>query len=407
MDMSIQIMAPEERKYTYTQSGQLINQTGCIGHLRVDLGNGREFYSSWEDHQADLKTQEFRRELDQVIDAFRFGPIYVDKHNCIIQEGDKLRYDDGSLEEVFLLEDGSKGHSVTNPDYLKNHPDAEGKFTPLIASPNYTGLRKLHDAEIEGLEDPELRKNGANVGAILETRDALHRFCTGPENAAASFGNHSDWGLRVNTPEYAYLMRLNPNMGVYSLYCYCYRRDWLEQHMEDARRGIRFIDPHYQELFRIPDGDRIRINKPTGEKVDRVARYIDDYHVEIGGSFGSNLYHICEFAEYMERCENEVIPLRSSLPEKCFVYIEATDEIGIVDKGEMGYRPAGAAPEKGISKRRSVEYLNETQGVSKAQAAAMSAGSIFGWDTKAADPANYNEQGELQAQKRSDRGDAR
>ena len=28
----------------------------------------------------------------------------------------------------------------------------------------------------------------------------------------------------------------------------------------------------------------------------RTCRYIDDYHVEIG----SNLYHICEFAEHME-----------------------------------------------------------------------------------------------------------
>ena len=30
---------------------------------------------------------------------------------------------------------------------------------------------------------------------------------------------------------------------------------------------------------------------------DRVCRYIDDCHVEIG----SELYHICQFAEIMER----------------------------------------------------------------------------------------------------------
>ncbi len=404
MDLSIQIMTPEERKYTYTQSQQIISQTGCIGHLRADLGSGEEFYSSWDDHRGDLKTPEFKRELDQVINALRFGPMYVDKHNRILQDGDMLRFDDGSLEQIWTLETGVKGYSVTNPDYLKNHPDAEEKYTPLIASPMLNGLRKLHEAEIEGLEHPENRENMALVGAILESRDALRKFCY--SSTEASFGNNQEWGLRVNTPDYAYLMRLNPNKGVYGLYCYCYRRDWLEQHMEDARRGIRFINPHYQELFRIPDGDQIRIIKPDGEKLDRTARYIDDYHVEIGGGFGSNLYHICEFAERMEHVGNEVIPLRSSLPEKCFVYVESTDEIGIVERGEMGYWPAGVVPEKGVSKRQGVDYLNEAQGITKEQATAMKAGSLCGWATKAADPANYNDQGELQ-KKRKDRGDAR
>ena len=78
MDLSVQIMTQEERKYTYTQSQQIISQTGCIGHLRADLGSGEEFYSSWDDHRGDLKTPEFKRELDQVINALRFGPMYVD-----------------------------------------------------------------------------------------------------------------------------------------------------------------------------------------------------------------------------------------------------------------------------------------------------------------------------------------
>ena len=405
MDMSIQIMTPEERKYTYTQSSQIASQTGCIGHLRADLGSGEEFFSNWDDHRGDLNTPEFKVEINQVINALRFGPMYVDKHNRILQDGDMLRFDDGSLEQIWTLETGVKGYSITNPAYMKNHPDAEEKYTALIASTMLNGLRKLHEAEIEGLEHPENRENRALVGAILESRDTLRKFCY--STTEASFGNDQEWGLRVNTPDYAYLMRLNPNKGVYGLYCYCYRRDWLEQHMEDARRGIRFINPHYQELFRIPDGDQIRIIKPDGEKLDRTARYIDDYHVEIGGGFGSNLYHICEFAERMELLGNEVIPLRSSLPEKCFVYVESTDEIGIVERGETGYWPAGVVPEKGLSKRKSVEYLNDAQGVTKAQATAMKAGSLCGWATKAADPANYNEQGDLQKSKRRDRGDAR
>ncbi len=404
MDMAIHIMTPEERKYTYTQSQQIISQTGCIGHLRGYFGIDWSFYTTWEDHRGDLKTTEFKQALTKVINTLRFAPVYVDKHNCIIQAGDTLRYEDGTLEEVFALEDGSLGHNITNPDYLKHHPDAEEEFSPLTCTPMLHGVWKLHSAVIEGLENPETRRNSATVGTILKSREAILRFFN--DRLEAGFSNHQDCGIRVDTKEYSFLMRLNPHKDNYNLYCYCYRRDWLEQHMANAQRGIRFIDPHYRELFRIPDGDMIRIIMPNGVKSDREVRYIDEYHVEIGGSFGCDMYHICEFAERMEYAGNEVIPLRSSLPEKCFVYVESTDEIGIVERGEMGYLPADVKPERGVSKRQGVEYLNDAQGVTKAQAAAMSAGSMFGWATKAADPANYGDQGEPQKPKRKDRGDA-
>ena len=108
-----------------------------------------------------------------------------------------------------------------------------------------------------------------------------------------------DYGFRTDTVQYAYLFRLNPNKGEYNLYCYCYRRDWLDKHIQDSARGIRFIDSHYKELFRIPDGGQIRIIYPDGETLTKGCRYIDNYHVEVGTG-SCNLFHICEFAERME-----------------------------------------------------------------------------------------------------------
>lgn len=405
MDLSIKLLTSEEQKYTYTQSSQIISQTGCIGHLRADFGEGESFRSSWDDHYSTLKSPEFKRELDQVINTLRFGPIYVDKHNCIIQDNDVLLYDDGTEEKVFTLEDGSKGHAVTTPDFLKHHQNTKEKFTPLIASPAGEAIRKLHHAEITGLEDADARLNSAFCGSIFASRDQLRKFCYG--NPSASFGNDREWGIRADTPHYSYLIRLNPNKGEYSLYCYCYQRDWLDHHIQQARRGIRFISSAYDELFRIPDGDQIRITSSSGEKVDRTVRFIDDTHIEVGASFNNTIYHICEFAERMEQSGCTVVPMRSSLPESCFVYLPTEHAIGLVQKGEEGwYRTDIPCEPSEADNKALVEKLNGDKKVSKAQAAAMSAGSIFGWCTKAADPASYNEDGILQ-KKTKDRGDAR
>lgn len=64
-------MKPEEQLYTYEQSQQLRGQTGSIGHLRGDFGHGNEFYTTWYDHIPSLKTQEFKDDLDMVINTLR------------------------------------------------------------------------------------------------------------------------------------------------------------------------------------------------------------------------------------------------------------------------------------------------------------------------------------------------
>ena len=76
MNLSIRPMTPAERNYAYTQSWQIISQTSCIGHLRADFGSGKQFYSSWDDHRSDLKTEDFKSELNQVIDALRLDSAY-------------------------------------------------------------------------------------------------------------------------------------------------------------------------------------------------------------------------------------------------------------------------------------------------------------------------------------------
>ena len=244
-----------------------------------------------------------------------------------------------------------------------------------------------------------LRFDGS-YGGVLKDRDSLSRYCY--RHMEASFGNDREWGFRADTPDHTYMLRLNPHKGEYNLYCYCFQRRWLEQHMKRAERGIRFITPDYREKFRIADGEQVRITDVDGTSRDCTCRYIDEAHLEVG----SNLFHICEFAERLESTGSTVIPLRADLPEKCFVYVESTNEIGIVTKGEEGYTPLRQKPE-GISVRKGAALLNDTQGVTKAQAEAMKAGSLFGWDTPAADPKNYDDAGKPHRPKYTERGEAR
>lgn len=225
-------------------------------------------------------------------------------------------------------------------------------------------------------------------GDILHNRKDLAYYCyTNPQSKMPTEQDY--YGVRVDTDKYTYLLRLNPNKGEYNLYCYCYVKDWLNGHMKDAAKGIRFINSHYKELFRIPDGGKIKIHLAWNEDQVRTCRYIDDYHVEVG----DNLYHICEFAERMEQNGNTVIPLRSSLPEQCYVFVQTENCVGIVKKGESGFYRTDIQGGKPSETNALVNEMNEKLGLSKGQAEAMKAGSMFGWDTPAADPKSYDKNG--------------
>ena len=259
------------------------------------------------------------------------------------------------------------------------------------------------------LNTPEFKNDLDNViysfresGEFLSSRDALLNYCLDRDNTLR-FDNGREYGVRVNTKDYAYLLRLNPNNGEYNLYCYCYKKDWLDSHLQKANKGIRFIDTQYNELFRLADGDEIIIMKSDGSFDDSdglrdcpakyTVRYIDDCHFE----YGCNVRHICEFAELVEKSGRTVVPLRASLPNQCYVYVQTERRIGIVKKGESGYYKTDIAEcnniKNHVKAKTFVDELNKRLGVTTAQAKAMMVGSMCGWHVPGANPKNYDEHG--------------
>ena len=155
------------------------------------------------------------------------------------------------------------------------------------------------------LKTPEFKEEFDEVinslrkeGDILHNRKALANYCySTPQSKMQTEQDY--YGVRVDTEKYAYLLRLNPNKSEYNnnMYCFCYRKDRLDGHMRNAREGIRFIDSHYKELFRIPDGGKIKIHySPQDEGEVCTCRYLDTHYVVVGDI----VYHIWDFMEFLE-----------------------------------------------------------------------------------------------------------
>ena len=243
------------------------------------------------------------------------------------------------------------------------------------------------------LDEDNFREAGAFVLTILRTGmnvlsnpDGLKKFCF--ENPDCCIGG--DWyGLRIDTTDYTFMVKLFAGENEQNVCAFAYERCTLERYIRKSREGIRFITPNYEDRFRIPDGDSIRIRRSDGTSADKQCRYIDPYHMEVGGS----AYHICEFAERMERCGNKVIPLRSALPDVCYSVLSESPEIIILHKGESGYYRSDVQAADRDESRALADELNARMGVTKPQEMAMTVGSMFGWDTKGADPATYDASG--------------
>jgi hypothetical protein len=79
----------------------------------------------------------------------------------------------------------------------------------------------------------------------------------------------------------------------------------------------------------------------------------------------------------------------SLLPETSFYKLPSTGETILIKRGEKGY-----FPQKQL-KHKNHNELNELYDITKAQAEAMFAGSLHGWDVPASNPELYDENGEI------------
>lgn len=161
----------------------------------------------------------------------------------------------------------------------------------------------FHDefcAELDAVVNA-LRKSD-EAGAVLKDRESMKAFCKGHPEAAID----EDWfAFRIDTKYFAYLLRICPQKGNYNFYILCYEKGNLDSRIEKARKGSRFMTTKYEELFRVPDGGKVKIASADGTSKVYFVHYIDEYHVELSGT----PYHICELAELLKKNNKTISPV--------------------------------------------------------------------------------------------------
>ncbi len=159
---------------------------------------------------------------------------------------------------------------------------------------------------------------------------------------------------------------------------------------DEQEKMIRFIDSSYQTLFYVPDGGKIVLTNSDGEKSICPCKFIDESHTQIG----RGVYHICQFAEIMERVGTTYTPEKPMpLPAYCYSTLPETGELITILQGKKGYQPCyNSAPHPEQNKMTAARQ-NRQIGVTPQQEAAMLGGAMRGWASPAARTSSYDLRG--------------
>jgi hypothetical protein len=77
------------------------------------------------------------------------------------------------------------------------------------------------------------------------------------------------------------------------------------------------------------------------------------------------------------------------LPNACLTLMPSDGRLIYIERGQSGYHTSNWDIGDPAENRRIADDYNQKLGVTKAQEEAMLGGSMFGWDTSAADPKRY------------------
>lgn len=184
---------------------------------------------------------------------------------------------------------------------------------------------------INGDKYLHLRENSGGVGfatyerttgALLESGQIVHQNL--PPDGKNAISAARNWYLfELSTDDRKAIQEVSlkhldtiPQSGIRR------RRIWEPETL--PKDDIRLINSRYDDLYRIPNHGIVQIDFPDGISYTSRVEHLDEYHFDLGGL--GNVYHICQFAESMERNG------ATAYPE-----IQTQDDEGSWELGGKGY----------------------------------------------------------------------
>jgi len=96
---------------------------------------------------------------------------------------------------------------------------------------------------------------------------------------------------------------------------------------------------------------------------------------------------------------------KHELPEMCYSTLPSSGELILISRSKNGYSPCDFSKSDPEANRLFADTSNKIFSITRAQEAAMLAGSLFGWNVPAAKPWNYDQNGEPRLQNQPKKND--